>query len=285
MLFRTQDLSEIKVYLQRQWSKILTGRVSLQDFIFAKEVRLGTYSTNSKSTMPPSALVATHRMSTDHRAQPRFGERVRYVVVYGGPQARLMDLVVPPEQLVNDKSLRLHGTYYITKQIIPAVGRVLHLVGADLMAWFSELPRVYRAGYLRGPGLSLIAPPSPNNSTKEDGPKPGGNVRGVRTIDAFYQPTHCFLCHAIAPQEDILCTDCKTNPQQTVLTGMTVLREAERAYAQIVQICHNCIGGGVMEDPVACVSLDCNIYFERIKALQALERLDPLRQALYLFAQ
>lgn len=30
-------------YLERQWTKILAGRVSVQDFIFAKEVRLGTY--------------------------------------------------------------------------------------------------------------------------------------------------------------------------------------------------------------------------------------------------
>jgi DNA polymerase zeta len=30
---------QVKGYLVRQWSKILGGRVSLQDFVFAKEVR------------------------------------------------------------------------------------------------------------------------------------------------------------------------------------------------------------------------------------------------------
>lgn len=43
ILFRNQDLSEVKEYLQRQWTKILAGRVSLQDFIIAKEVKLGSY--------------------------------------------------------------------------------------------------------------------------------------------------------------------------------------------------------------------------------------------------
>lgn len=38
ILFNSHDLSLVKSYLQRQWSKIIKGRVSLQDFVFAKEV-------------------------------------------------------------------------------------------------------------------------------------------------------------------------------------------------------------------------------------------------------
>lgn len=30
---------QVREYLERQWAKILGGRVSVQDFIFAKEVR------------------------------------------------------------------------------------------------------------------------------------------------------------------------------------------------------------------------------------------------------
>lgn len=43
ILFRSQDLSEMKEYLHSQWSKILEGDVSIQDFIYAKAVKLGTY--------------------------------------------------------------------------------------------------------------------------------------------------------------------------------------------------------------------------------------------------
>lgn len=43
ILFRTQDMSEVKSYLQDQWMRILSGRVSEQDFILAQEVRLGEY--------------------------------------------------------------------------------------------------------------------------------------------------------------------------------------------------------------------------------------------------
>lgn len=43
ILFRSQDLTEVKTYCCNSWFKILENRVSIQDFIFAKEVRLGTY--------------------------------------------------------------------------------------------------------------------------------------------------------------------------------------------------------------------------------------------------
>lgn len=36
-------------------------------------------------------------MKLDPRAEPRWGERVPYVVVSGGPNAKLSDLVVSPD--------------------------------------------------------------------------------------------------------------------------------------------------------------------------------------------
>lgn len=44
ILFRTQDLSQVKDYCYQSWTKILQNQVSIQDFIFAKEVKMGTYS-------------------------------------------------------------------------------------------------------------------------------------------------------------------------------------------------------------------------------------------------
>jgi DNA polymerase zeta len=43
ILFRTQDLSEVKDYCYDSWYKIIDQRVTVQDFIFAKEVKMGTY--------------------------------------------------------------------------------------------------------------------------------------------------------------------------------------------------------------------------------------------------
>jgi len=44
ILFRTKDLSQVKAYCQREWTKIIRGKVSIQHFCFAKAVRLGTYA-------------------------------------------------------------------------------------------------------------------------------------------------------------------------------------------------------------------------------------------------
>ena len=127
ILFRTKNLSQIKSYLYQQWANIMTGHVSLPDFIISKEVKLGTYST--RGNLPPGANLSTKKMEQDDRNEPQYGERVPYLVVHAGPQHRLIDAVVSPEELVANRSLRLHATYYITKQIIPSLSRIMNLIG------------------------------------------------------------------------------------------------------------------------------------------------------------
>ena len=84
----------MKEYVERQWTKILSGRVSLADFVFAKEVRLGTYRA-ANGLVPPAAMVASKALATDPRAEPRYGERVPYVVVHGEPGMSLPSCNTP----------------------------------------------------------------------------------------------------------------------------------------------------------------------------------------------
>jgi DNA polymerase zeta len=39
LLFSSKDVSQVKAYVQRQFSKVLEGRVDLNDYTFAKEYR------------------------------------------------------------------------------------------------------------------------------------------------------------------------------------------------------------------------------------------------------
>ncbi len=78
LLFTNKNLSEVKSYLERQWSKIIQGDVDFKDFIFAKEVRYGTYK-----SLPPGAIVVERRLQNDPAAMPRYGERIPYIVVMG----------------------------------------------------------------------------------------------------------------------------------------------------------------------------------------------------------
>ena len=81
-------------------------------------------------------------LAYDRRSEPRVGERVPYVIVYGMPGLPLIQLVRRPVEVLQDPSLRLNATYYITKQILPPLARVFSLIGIDVFSWYHELPRV-----------------------------------------------------------------------------------------------------------------------------------------------
>lgn len=72
----------------------------------------------------------------DPRLEPRVGERVPYVVVYGSPGLRLIQLVRHPLEVLSDPSLRLNVHYYVTRAVGPALNRVLGLVGQDALQWW-----------------------------------------------------------------------------------------------------------------------------------------------------
>lgn len=90
----------MKEYCYESWSRILEGKASLQDFIFAKEVKMGTYS--DKGPPPPGVVVAARRVLEDPNDEPQYGERIPYVIVRGQPLARLVDRAVAPEVALND---------------------------------------------------------------------------------------------------------------------------------------------------------------------------------------
>lgn len=67
------------------------------------------------------------------------------MVVHGEPGARLVDCVVHPQAyLAAGGRLQLHGQYYITKQILPALDRLFSLLGADVHEWFSSMSKPQR---------------------------------------------------------------------------------------------------------------------------------------------
>ncbi|KAL9233295.1 hypothetical protein vseg_008315 [Gypsophila vaccaria] len=251
MFFEHQDISQVRDFLQRQWSRILSGRISIQDFVFAKEVRLGTYSTRA-SCLPPAAIVASKAMRADPRAEPRYAERVPYVVVHGEPGARLVDMVVDPQELLAlDSPYRLNDLYYISKQIIPALQRVFGLLGADLNQWFQEMPR-----------------PARDAPTKHY--FNAANSLRAR-IDHYYSSRHCVLCGELAQAASRFCENCVKNKPLTaaVMTGRTA--KLERDIQHLVAICRHCGGGDwVVESGVKCTSLACPVYYERVKAQKEL---------------
>ncbi|GAA5804066.1 hypothetical protein HPULCUR_009552 [Helicostylum pulchrum] len=257
ILFRTQDMSELKEYLYHQWTKILSNRVLLQEFIISKEVRMGSYSGRGG---PNGAQIAQAQMDTDTRAEPQYGERVPYVVVYRGPKAKLKEKVVRPEAVLADNALKLDAEYYIRKQIIPPLNRVFNLMGVDIESWYDAMPRSQKAE-----ALALARTDQFQN-------------RKITRIDQYYASSHCIVCRQITEHgksNTFICEQCQSKPYDTIFTLTTRQRQAQKKFQSILQTCQDCctissldamtVQEGECVD-VPCVSLDCPIYYKRCKA-------------------
>lgn len=258
ILFKDRDLSQVKSYLVRQWTKILNGKVSIQDFIFAKEVRLGTY--RLKLVLPDSTV------REDSHLQLLLLLNSWYLKI---PEQNLdtenefLMLSCMARQTRNCTkwfsshliSYHINATYYITKQILPALARVFNLVGADVREWFYSMPRSIRA---------LV----PTTKTVKN------------TIDDYYQSRNCIICGQSTFQK--LCRDCTNDPQTSYFLLMSKKKHIEKLWNNQLEICMQCIGRryfrtvfNARNAKIDCDSVDCPVLFERRKLndlLQSTER-------------
>ena len=140
ILFETKNIGLVKQFVQSQIHKIASGRISLQELVFAREFR-GLHGYRPGACVP--ALEMTRRFCRkDRMAVPNIGERVPYVIVYGEPGKALIHSVRSPLEVLYDKIeanqaevLRPNAIYYVTKVILPPLSRCLSLVGVDVVSW------------------------------------------------------------------------------------------------------------------------------------------------------
>ncbi|KAF8078614.1 hypothetical protein FPV67DRAFT_1465830 [Lyophyllum atratum] len=246
VLFRTQDLSEVKDYCCRSWTKLLENKASLQDFIFAKEVRLGTYSENGPP--PPGVVVAAKRMVEDPTNEPQYGERVPYVIARGLRGSRLVDRAMDPLEMLQDSRLQLDAIYYISRVLIPPLERIFNLVGADVRGWFDEMPKA----------RTLDPTSSPLKVKEEEVASP------IRlNIEEHFRSSQCLICGSLASQG--LCDECYFSPQETIAKLSSRIQANERRLLNAHRICTTCTGS-VPGEPIKCESLDCPWLFSRKRA-------------------
>ncbi|KAH9849760.1 hypothetical protein C2E23DRAFT_870439 [Lenzites betulinus] len=247
ILFRTQDLSQVKEYCCRTWARILENKVSIQDFIFAKEVKMGTYS--DKVPPPPGVTVAARRMLEDPNDEPQYGERIPYVVVRGEPGSRLVDRATAPHELFRDSHKRLDASYYISRVLIPPLERIFNLVGADVRSWFDDMPKSLRADQ-----TDVTLSPRKN--------KKSVMVANAFKIDDHFTSSHCLLCGALTPE--VLCEVCRSDYAATMSELLSRAQVAEKRLKDVHVLCSSCCGTAPAE-PVQCESLDCPWLYERKK--------------------
>ncbi|XP_012150991.1 DNA polymerase zeta catalytic subunit isoform X2 [Megachile rotundata] len=249
ILFDTKDISLVKLYVTRQFDKILRQKISIQDLTFAKEFRgLRGYKT---SACVPALELTRRLMRKDPRAIPRTGERVRYVIVAGAPNQPLIQCVRTPMEVILDEGLSPNSIYYITKVIIPPLNRCFNLFGIDVNAWYRE--------------MSHRQTPDKAVSLFTDNQK--------LTIKQFFGTIVCAVC-GDQTQKDI-CTNCIEKPYQAVTILHEKIRWLERTYHELNTICQSCVG---CTDEPECESLDCPVLYRLAQSRRDLVKVPYLNQ-------
>jgi len=78
----------VKEYCIQEWNKILGGKVTVEDFVFAKEVRLGTYSEKGN---PQAHAVVGALLDAEDRGSYIHGDRVPHAIARREPGGRLAE--------------------------------------------------------------------------------------------------------------------------------------------------------------------------------------------------
>ncbi|AET38111.1 DNA-directed DNA polymerase Ecym_2378 [Eremothecium cymbalariae DBVPG len=251
ILFLEKDLSKVKSYVMDQFRKITLGNVSIQDFCFAREVRIGTYK--NEYVLPPAARVAEDNMLKDIMAKPEYRERVSYVVVKGKQGERLLDRCISPDEFMASPNLELDADYYITKTLLPPLERFFNLVSMDIRQCYRELPR-----YLRFNPVTGIS----NNS-----------------LQRSMKVSTCLNCRnrVLFNSKIKLCEECIRNPSKIVGNLLYENLSIESKFRSIVAACKVCsdsmtkLANDTTKKAIrTCESLDCPIYYSRNKSQRLL---------------
>lgn len=177
-----------------------------------------------------------------------------YVIIYGTPGLPLIQLIRRPAEVLQDPTLRLNATYYITKQILPPLARIFSLIGIDVFSWYQELPRIQKA--------------TSSSRSELEGRK--------GTISQYFTTLHCPVCDDLTQHG--ICSKCRSQPQHVAIILNQEIRELERKQEQLIKICRNCTGS--FDRHIPCVSLNCPVLFKLSRVNRELSKAPYLRQLL-----
>ena len=177
------------------------------------------------------------------------------------------------------RQLRIDASYYISRVLIPPLERIFNLVGADVRAWYDEMPKTITVDERDPLALS---------------PKKRAPVHTARLkIDEHFHSTRCLTCgHTASDGESWhrpcsalnrrvliapgICEVCHGNPQVTIPNLLLRLRKGESRLLDTQRICASC-ASTAQSEPNACMNIDCPWLYERVKAEQKYDFLEGLR--------
>jgi DNA polymerase zeta len=283
VLFELKDVAKVRDYVARQCGKIVNGKVNLKEFIIAKEYRGRDSYENVKSVA--ACQIANKALIKDPLAEPLAGERVPYVLVYGTPGLPLYELVRSPEELINNTELRLNYEYYVMKQIMPPLDRVMVLLNENVYEWIKGVSFKQRL-------FQYYFNHNSSNQEAKGGHKDGHQDLALArhtaaiSMTKYVYSTDCVLCgkrrnaNALDKSKQGLCVKCSRLSQANLTKLRIRFQKSERRLFSLARICQMCTSNqnlnGILKGE--CCSLDCPNNFMLINAKQEHKKTDYVRK-------
>jgi len=227
-----------------------------------QSIRLLNTEHSEKGPPPPGVAIAARRLIGDPNDEVQYGDRMPYVIIRGEPNSRLVDRAVEPLELLNNHHIHLDAAYYISRVLIPPLERIFNLVGANVRAWYDEMPKTIQAD--RTDSITF----SPKKIRKDAG------INRFK-IDEHFQSSKCLVCGDVTPGG--ICDSCRDKSQTTTPELLRRISKGETRLMNTQRICESCTGSAPSE-PIRCESIDCAWLFERKKAERKAETLVMLRE-------
>jgi DNA polymerase zeta len=262
VLFEFKDAEKVKNYVKRHCARIVQGKCNLKDFIIAKEYRGRDSYHNVKSIA--ACQIADRNLVEDPLAEPLSGERVPYLIAYGPPGLPLYELVRSPHDFAKNSELKLNYEYYIVKQILPPLDRIMSLIGVNVFEWVSQMsfkPKVFhRAAFELG------------ESSLESHQQQSKANFGLKTLTSYFYTVDCILCGLkcnvskdganASKQKKGLCDSCAQLDQNTIIKLKLKFKRAETRFNQLTKVCQMCTANVQYgNQSLECSSFDCpNMY-------------------------
>jgi DNA polymerase zeta len=217
------DLTQVKSYLERQWSLILAGRLPVADFILTGRVR-SRY--RGGRVGPVQAVLARRLTEADPGRVVRHKERLPYVIVATpGRNFRLRDCVLTPMELLEQwDAYTIHSVYYITKHVNAALQRCLGLEPhfVNVQSWYDACPKPRRRLHvwpMTRAGSSLM-------------------------ISSYFGSDLCSLCGQRCKTQGntraTVCASCRAHPVHATTVAWSQWHQAQQAAHQVAQRCRQC---------------------------------------------
>ena len=165
-------------------------------------------------------------------------------------------------------SLRVNGTYYILKQLLPALERLLQLLGADVRRWYLDMPRSTRdsdalatlsdtmAGAARlEAGAAAAAAPAPLMPHMLQPLAPA-------SIRQHFLSINCILCDTLSKAP--ICSMCARRPQEALYALLLKRSKLQADLKRLNTLCSHCAASRELAEE--CQAIDCSAYYSRAKA-------------------